>query len=202
MRQFGRLKDLGNVGSEFFEPLPEDELRLWNGQDNGVSIRPREPSDDATIAEMNDLAFGGPAEAQLVAALRASGGAAIELVAAEEGEIVGHILASTLDVTVDGRVVKALALAPMAVRPGRQRSGIGSALVRAGLDQARAESWGAVIVLGHPDYYPRFGFSAALARHLAAPFAGNAFMALALREGALDGRAGRVVYPAAFGLVG
>lgn len=123
------------------------------------------------------------------------------MVAIEEGEIVGHILFSTLDVTIDGRAVKAVALAPIAVLPDRQRSGIGSALVRAGLDLARAEGWEAVIVVGHPDYYPRFGFSAASARHLAAPFSGKAFMALALREGALDGRAGRVVYPAAFGLV-
>jgi putative acetyltransferase len=86
------------------------------------------------------------------------------------------------------------------VRPDRQRRGIGGALIRAGLDRARGEGWEAVIVLGDPAYYPRFGFSAAQACHLAAPFSGEAFMALALRPGALDG-VGRVVYPPAFDLV-
>jgi putative acetyltransferase len=167
-----------------------------------MSTRPRTPDDDAAIAEINDAAFEGSAESRLIVALRDGGAAAIELVATGEAEIVGHILFSTLDVTVDGRALKALALAPMAIRPDRQRSGIGGAVVRAGLERARAEGWEAVIVLGHPAYYPRFGFSAALARHLAAPFSGDAFMALALREGALDGRAGRVVYPSVFGLVG
>ena len=70
--------------------------------------------------------------------------------------------------------------------------------MRSGVARAEAGGWEAAIVLGHPHYYPRFGFSAALARHLAAPFSGDAFMALALRPGALDGKTGRVVYPAAF----
>ncbi|HSI00821.1 MAG TPA: N-acetyltransferase [Reyranella sp.] len=164
-----------------------------------MNFRPRQPADDAAIAVVNDLAFGGPAESRLVTALRDSGAAAIELVATEHGEIVGHILFSVLGVTVDERPVSTLALAPVAVRPDRQRAGIGSALVRAGLERARAAGWEAVIVLGHPAYYPRFGFSAALARPLVSPFSGNAFMALALRDGALDGRTGRVVHPPAFG---
>jgi putative acetyltransferase len=95
--------------------------------------------------------------------------------------------------------VRSLALAPMSVQPGRQRQGIGGALVRESLQRAHQQGWAAVIVLGHPGYYPRFGFSAALARSLAAPFSGNAFMALELIPGALQGGAGRVVYPAAFG---
>ena len=95
----------------------------------------------------------------------------------------------------------ALALAPMSVRPDRQRQGIGSALVRAALERARQQGWQAVIVLGHPGYYPRFGFSAALARPLASPFSGDAFMALELIPGALQGGAGRVVYPSAFGVL-
>jgi putative acetyltransferase len=167
-------------------------------RDDAMTIRPREPDDDAAIAAVNDLAFNGIGEARLVAALRNSGVAAIELVATEHAEVVGHILFSVLEVTVDGRAPETLALAPMAVRPARQRCGIGSALVRAGLDLAQAQGWEAVIVLGHPDYYPRFGFSPELARHLAAPYAGDAFMALALRQGALDGVDGRVVYPPPF----
>jgi putative acetyltransferase len=127
--------------------------------------------------------------------------AAIELVAVEGPSIVGHILFSILEVTVDGRAVKTLALAPMAVEPARHRQGIGSALVHAGLDRARTDGWEAVIVLGHPRDYPRFGFSAAQAHHLQAPYSGDAFMALALRPGALDGQTGHVVYPAAFAIV-
>jgi putative acetyltransferase len=101
---------------------------------------------------------------------------------------------------LDGRAVKALALAPMAVRPGLQKQGIGGRLIAAALDEARAVGAEAVIVLGHPDYYPRFGFSAALARNLASPFSGEAFMALELLPGALTGKQGSVSYPMAFGL--
>ena len=166
-----------------------------------VVIRPRAPADDAAIAGINDSAFGGTGESKLVQALRDAGLAAIELVAAEPSALVGHALFSRLGVTIDARSVKALALAPVAVRPDRQRRGIGSTLIRRGLDLARTDGWEAVIVLGDPAYYPRFGFSAAQARHLKAPFAGEAFMALALQDGALEGRDGRVVYPPAFDVV-
>jgi putative acetyltransferase len=163
-------------------------------------IRARQPADDAAITRVVDAAFGGPAESKLVQALREAGLAAIDLVAVED-EVVGHVLFSSLEVTLDGRSPKALALAPVAVRPDRQRRGIGDALIRAGLERARGEGWDAAIVLGDPAYYPRFGFSAAQARHLKAPYSGESFMALALRPGVLDGRAGRVVYPPAFDLV-
>jgi putative acetyltransferase len=165
-----------------------------------VVIRPRMPADDAAIARVTDAAFGTMGEARLIEALREAGTAAIELVAVGDSDVVGHILFSALDVTVDGRAIKTLALAPMAVTPVQQRTGIGSALVRAGLDRARDGRWEATIVLGHPSYYPRFGFSAA-PRHLEAPYSGRSFMALVLRPGALDGQSGRVAYPAAFTLV-
>ncbi|HTR88153.1 MAG TPA: N-acetyltransferase [Reyranella sp.] len=164
-------------------------------------IRPRTPADDAAIARLVDAAFGGPAESRLIQALRDVGLATIELVA-QADTLTGHILFSPLDVTVDGRPVRTLALAPVAVRPDCQQRGIGGGLIRRGLEVARTEAWAAAIVLGDPAYYPRFGFSAALTRHLRAPFAGDAFMALALQSGALDGKAGRVVYPPAFDLVG
>jgi putative acetyltransferase len=162
-----------------------------------VVIRPRAPADDEAIARLNDAAFGTPGEAQLIEALRDAKVAAIELVAVEDARVVGHILFSVLEVAVDGRAVKALALAPMAVEPSHHRQGIGSRLVLSGLVRARADGWEAVIVLGHPRYYPRFGFSAA-PRHLQAPYSGDAFMALALKPGALNGQNGRVTYPAAF----
>ncbi len=162
-------------------------------------IRERTPGDDSAIRHLNDVAFGSVYESRLIEDLRAAALVTVELVAIEP-EIVGHILFSFLDVTVGAASVRALALAPMAVQPQLQRRGIGTVLVRAGLDRARDGGWQAVIVVGHPGYYPRFGFSAALARSLASPFSGDAFMALELVPGALKGGAGRVVYPAPFGV--
>jgi putative acetyltransferase len=164
-----------------------------------VEIKRREPADDQAIARLNDSVFGGKAEARLIEDLRAAELAAIELVAIDHAAIVGHILFSALVVAIDGKPVRALALAPLSVRPDHQRVGVGSALVRAGLERARLDRWQGIIVLGHPGYYPRFGFSAELARPLKAPFSGNSFMALEIVPGTLRGRAGHVVYPAAFG---
>jgi putative acetyltransferase len=163
-----------------------------------MEIRGRWPADDAAIRRLNDDAFGGNYESRLIEDLRAAGLDAIELVAVENDDLVGHILFSALATTVDRQPVPTLALAPMVVRPDRQRRGIGRALVRAGLDLARHRGWQAVLVLGHKAYYPRFGFSAALARPLRAPFSGEAFMALELAPGALQGEQGRVTYPPAF----
>jgi putative acetyltransferase len=165
-----------------------------------VEIRGRTAADDAAIRQLNDDTFGGHYESRLIEDLRAAGLDAVELVAVENDDIVGHILFSVLATTIDRQTVPALALAPMAVRPDRQRRGVGSALVRAGLDLARDRDWRAVIVLGHKGYYPRFGFSAALARPLETPFSGDAFMALELAPGALRGEKGRATYPPAFGV--
>lgn len=163
-----------------------------------VVIREREPADDQAIRRLNDTAFDSPIEAKIVEELRKTRRAVIELVAIEEDEIVGHILFSALKVTFGEEIMPTLALAPMAVLPVRQHQGIGSELVRHGLALARQREWWAVIVLGHPAYYPRFGFSAALAQPLAAPYSGEAFMALELVPGALSGAGGQVVYPPAF----
>lgn len=162
-------------------------------------IRDRQPADDEAIRRLNDAAFGGTCESRLIDDLRTANCAVIELVSVDGKAVIGHILMSTLDVSVAGNSVRALALAPMSVQPGRQRQGIGSALVREALQRAQRQGWQAVIVVGHPGYYPRFGFSAVLAQPLASPFSGDAFMALELIPGALQGGAGRVVYPPAFG---
>jgi putative acetyltransferase len=151
-----------------------------------------------SIADLHRAAFGGEFEAELVARLHRDGLVAVSLVALDDNAIVGHILFSALAVEVDGRTVRAVSLAPLAVRPDRQRTGIGARLVEAGLARLRDAGWNAVIVLGYPAYYAHFGFSASLARKLSSPYVGDAFMALALTKGALDGKAGSVRYPAAF----
>jgi putative acetyltransferase len=161
-------------------------------------IRDRQLADDEAIRRLNDAAFDGTYESRLIDDLRAANCAVVELVLVDGTDVIGHILMSTLDVSVGDKPVRSLGLAPMSVQPGRQRQGIGSALVREALRRARQQGWQAVIVLGHPGYYPRFGFSAALARPLASPFSGDAFMALELIPGVLQGGAGRVVYPSAF----
>jgi putative acetyltransferase len=162
-------------------------------------VREEITGDEAGIREVNRLAFGGDEEVRLVDRLRADGEVIVSLVAVDGGEVVGHALFTRLPVEGAGEVVQAAALAPVAVRPGRQRQGIGSALIMRGLELCHDRGCAAVIVLGHPEYYPRFGFTAELARHLSAPFSGPAFMALELSPGSLSG-GGTVRYPAAFGI--
>ena len=165
----------------------------------GVAIRDEEPGDGPAIREVNEHAFGRRDEADLVDRLRADGEVVASLVVlqSQAQEIVGHIPFGRLPIELGDRVIAGAALAPMAVRPHLQRRGIGTALVRAGLERCRERAVEAVIVLGHSDYYPRFGFSSILAQKLQAPFSGPAFMALELSPGALA-RGGRVRYPSAF----
>jgi putative acetyltransferase len=169
------------------------------GGEDDVVIRERQPADDDAIRLLNDDAFGGTYESKLVEDLRAGKLAVIELVAADGPAIVGHILFSVLGVRRGNRPLRALALAPVSVRRDRQRQGIGSRLIRSGLERARQLGWQAVFLVGHPSYYPRFGFSSERARPFAAPFSGAAYMALELVPDALAG-CGFVTYPPAFGL--
>lgn len=166
--------------------------------DHAISIRSETPADLAAIRAVNGEAFGRGDEADLVDQLRTDGEVVASLVAQCAGRVVGHILFSRLPILAEHREIAGAALAPVAVRPSVQRQGIGSVLVRAGLRCCGDLGIEAVVVLGHPAYYPRFGFSAVLARRLSAPFSGAAFMALALTPGALNG-GGAVRYPAAFG---
>src|SRR5205085_9996992 len=137
---------------------------------------------------VNRLAFGQDAEARLVDALRDGGHVRVSLVSEIDGQIVGHILFSDLPIITEDGTTSALALAPMAVLPDFQNEGIGSALVRRGLEVCKDQGHRIVIVLGHPHYYPRFGFSAKMAEHLDSPFSGReSFMALELVAGTLAG---------------
>lgn len=156
-------------------------------------IRPELRHDETAISTLIERAFGQPDEARLVERLRADGDLVLSLVAETEGDIAGHILFSRMDAPF-----RALGLAPLSVAPGRQRGGIGAALVREGLERARAAGWDAVFVLGDPAYYRRFGFSAELAGGFTSPYAGPHFMVLSL-AGPLPSMAGPVAYAPAFG---
>ena len=166
-------------------------------------IRPETPEDHAAIAEVNRAAFRGPLEAMLVERLRSDGLLIVSLVAVDQaGKIVGHILFSIATmVTTEGDRIPVASLAPMAVLPSDQRRGIGGRLVERGLEACRQARHRAVIVVGHPNYYPRFGFSHSVVSRLTNPFAtDDAFMGLELVSGSLSGLEGRVVYPDAFEL--
>jgi putative acetyltransferase len=158
-------------------------------------IRHVRTADHAAIRQVVAAAFEQPDEADLVERLREAGDVVFELVEETDGEIVGHILYSRL--WADREHLYA-ALAPLAVRPDRQRDGVGKRLTKASLETAREFGAQAVIVLGHPEYYPKFGFSPEAAQKVTSPYSGSpAFMALALEPGALDEPL-LVAYPDAF----
>jgi putative acetyltransferase len=161
-------------------------------------IRPAEAKDAAGIRAVHLAAFPTPIEADLVEALVREGDAVVSLVAERQGEIVGHVLLSRMQVTGDGRELRALGLAPVGVLPGFQGGGIGSALIEGALGVARAMGEELVFLLGEPDYYTRFGFSAEAAAPFASPYAGPWFMALPLRPGFALPASGVAAYARAF----
>jgi putative acetyltransferase len=166
-----------------------------------TSIRVESPSDASAIGNVIRQAFGQEDEARLVASLRDEGHVRLSLVAEEGGSVVGHVLFSRLAIETQGGTVEALALAPLAVVPEWQGRGIGSALVREGLRICAERGHRVVIVLGDPEFYGRFDFSADRARLLRSLYSGPAFQALELVAGALEGVEGEVIYPPPFGIL-
>jgi putative acetyltransferase len=164
-------------------------------------IRDEQPDDREQVRMVNEAAFGRCDEADLVERLRVEGAVLVSLVAEVDSQIIGHILFSRMTVETAQGPVAAVSLAPMAVLPDHQRRQVGSRLVRRGLSELRDRGERIVIVLGHQNYYPRFGFSPEKAGHLASPFPPEGFMALELTPGALAGVHGAVRYPSAFGVV-
>ena len=164
-----------------------------------MRIRREESQDVPQIRTINVAAFGTDAEANIVNTLRSEAADVISLVAEDDGQVVGHIMFSPVHV-VGAPDLRAIALAPMAVIPQRQRRGIGSALVTAGLEECRRSGAHAVFVVGHPSYYPRFGFAPASGFGFRCEFdvTDEAFMAAELLPRALSGRAGTVYFHEAF----
>lgn len=164
-----------------------------------VTVRAEQPQDHASVRAVNTSAFETTAEADLVDALREQAHPVVSLVAEVGGEVVGHILFSPVTLTGHPEL-RIMGLAPMAVAPAHQRSGIGSELVRAGLEKCRQLGFGAVVVLGHPSYYPRFGFRPTARYGIDSEYEApeEAFMLIELQPGSLRGATGKIQYHAAF----
>lgn len=166
-----------------------------------LEIRTVDPELTPEVAALLDAAFEGEAESRLVASLRAddlSWIPQLSLGAFDDARLVGYALFSR--VFIGDAKAPALSLAPLAVAPDLQRSGVGGLLTTAALAAARHMGEGLVVVLGHPEYYPRFGFVPATERGVSSPWnvPEDAWMMLELQPGAADEATGVVRYPSAF----
>ena len=167
-----------------------------------LTVRPENEGDSEAIRAVHLAAFPTAAEADLVARLNGDFDSEISLVAERGGGIVGHAMLSRMSAAADGRDWRALGLGPVGVLPGAQGGGIGSELIRSALAVAGTLGEELVFVLGEPDYYSRFGFSAEAASPFASPYSGPFFMALWLRAPARPPAAGRADYAPAFASLG
>ena len=167
-----------------------------------MRIRAETEADRAAVRAVNEVAFDTPAEADLVEALHGKDVSLVSLVAEVDGKVVGHILFSPVLLTEHAHL-NVMGLAPMAVAPDYQRKGIGSALVRQGLTRCKDLGCCAVVVVGHPEYYPRFGFRPADRYALRCEYdvPADVFMVAELEVGALSGASGLVRYDDAFASV-
>ena len=163
-------------------------------------LRPERVQDVGPIHEVFEAAFGRPDEAELVDRLRDRARPFISWVAEREDVVLGHILFTPVRIEEGDSVSTAIGLAPLSVRPDHQREGIGIALCRRGLEACREAGERVAFVLGHPGYYPRFGFQPAWEAGLyyERPGPNPAFMVAELVPGALAGLRGRVRYHEAF----
>ena len=164
-----------------------------------MRIRPTAQAESAAVRAVNAAAFETSAEADLVEALHRKDMSLVSLVAEADGRIVGHILFSPVSLAEHAHL-NFMGLAPMAVAPDYQRKGIGSALVREGLARCKELGCRAVVVVGHAEYYPRFGFVPAHRYALRCEYdvPADVFMVAELEAGALNGVSGLVRYDDAF----
>lgn len=161
-----------------------------------VIIRAERAADHPAVRRVNELGFGHPDEAVLVDKLRAVADPQISLVAVKDEQVVGHIFFSPVSIEIGDSASLALGLAPMAVLPEYQKQGVGSQLVREGLKECQRIGCNVVVVVGHPEYYPRFGFVPAKQKELSCeyPVPDEVFMVVELKPEALEGRRGLVKY--------
>ena len=163
-------------------------------------IRPENTNDIDRIREINISAFGEESEASLIDALRKSGVPLISLVAEEDKTVIGHIMFSPVTIDNGCSSISVAGLAPMSVLPEFQKKGVGSMLVNEGLKYCQQTGYSAVVVLGHPEYYPRFGFVPSAQYSIKSEYdvPENVFMIIELREGALKDCHGTVKYHEVF----
>ena len=168
-----------------------------------MRVRPETDADHAAVRAVNEAAFESSMEADIVDALRAKGLDLVSLVAERDGVVFGHILFSPVSLAGHGEL-KLTGLGPMAVLPRHQRDGIGSALVRDGLLQCEQLGVHAVVVVGHPEFYPRFGFVPASRYAIRCEYdvPDDVFMLVELARGTLRGVSGLIRYDEAFGGAG
>lgn len=164
-----------------------------------VTIRPEQSKDTEGVRAINEQAFGTATEARLVDLFRERGKLVVSLVAEAENDLVGHIAFSRVSMASRPEC-RGVGLGPMAVLPTMQKRGIGSALVRAGLERCREIGYECVVVVGHPQFYSRFGFIPAhrFGMRCSWPIPEDAFMALELRPEALAVPVGLVTYESIF----
>jgi putative acetyltransferase len=166
----------------------------------GVKIREEISTDFQSVWELNAAAFETEVEANLVNILRESGISYISLVAEQNEKIIGHILFTPVTLEGDDSGIRLAGLAPMAVIPNLQRQGIGSMLVAEGIKHCKSAGFDAIVVLGHPEYYPRFGFVPSVNYNIISEYdvPDEAFMLLELSRGCLKGKQGKIKYHKAF----
>jgi len=162
-------------------------------------IRTEEEKDWAAVHDLNSSVFETSVEADLVDSLRERARPVISLVAEDDENIVGHIMFSPVYLS-DHPDTKIMGLAPMVVASQHQRKGIGSELVRAGLERCEELGYGAVVVLGHPEYYPRFDFSPSSRFDIQCEYdvPEEVFMVLEMFPGYLRDTSGTIKYHEAF----
>ncbi|TKD70517.1 GNAT family N-acetyltransferase [Pseudalkalibacillus hwajinpoensis] len=169
-----------------------------------IEIREENVADHEAISTILREAFNGEDEVQLVNGIRESEGFIPELALValhNRSEPVGYILFSIIEIHTEKGSIPSLALAPVAVVPELQNEGVGSLLIKDGMMRATSLGYRHVVVLGHKDYYPKFGFVPASEENITGPFnAGDSFMVRELKKESLKDVSGEVVYPSAFGV--
>ncbi len=166
-----------------------------------LNIREEIPSDYVAIREVNFQAFNKDKEPQIVEDLRANGNMVLSLVAEKDNQIVGHIVLSRMMIKKeDGTQVKVLAMGPVAVLPTVQKQGVGSQMIKESIRLATERGESAILLLGHKEYYPKFGFSPSLVVGIEHPFNKENFMGVELIKDSLKDLKGRMKYSKAFGM--
>ena len=161
-----------------------------------IRIREEQSEDIPIIREVNKRAFGQPQEADVVDELRRNCNDLMSLVAVAQDQVVGHILFSPATIESEDRIVRGVGLAPMAVLPEYQRKGVGAELIRTGITRLEGKGCPFVIVLGHAEYYPRFGFETASRYGVRSEWdvPDDAFMILILNKSEMQGISGLARY--------